>query len=178
MRRGCLLSVVIILGLCVVACGVGYFFGLPRLQDAVADEFEHAVSTEVARQIPATPGQPAAPGSYTITEVSLLESLQEEAEGGNVEDVLVSITPEGIELGFDTGGQDILYTGGVTAEDGRLVLTDFEANNDGLEFILPADKMAEAIENAVNDYLADNNLRLASVELRDGEMELVTEAAS
>jgi hypothetical protein len=38
--------------------------------------------------------------------------------------------------------------------------------------------MAEAIEDAVNNYLTDNNLRLASVELRDGEMELVTEAAS
>jgi hypothetical protein len=179
MRRGCLISVLVVLGLCVVGCGLAYFVGLPRFQDAIADEFEDAVSTEVARQIPATPGQGPAPGTYTITEASLLQTLQDEAEGGNVEDVLVSITPSGIEIGFDTGGgQDVSYSGGVVAENGRLVLTDFEANNEGLEFFFPADKMGEAIEDAVNNYLAVNNLQLSSVELLDGEMVLEVEAAA
>jgi hypothetical protein len=178
MRRGCLISVLVVLGLCVVGCGLGYFVGLPRIQDAFADEFEDAISTEVANQIPSIGGQPPAPGTYTITEASLLQSLQDEAEGGNVEDVLVSITPNGIELGFDTGGQDVVYSGGVEAEDGRLVLTDFEANNEGLEFIFPADKMGEAIEDAVNNYLEENNLQLAGVELTDGEMILEIEEAA
>jgi hypothetical protein len=176
MRRGCLISVVAVLGLCVIACVLGYFVGLPRFQDAVADEFEDAIATETAQQLAPT-GQAPQPGTYVITEDSLLQSLQAEAEGGNVEDVLVSITPEGIELGFDTGGQDVVYSGGVAAENGQLVLTDFEANNDGLEFFFPADKMGEAIEDGVNNYLQENGLELNAVTLGDGQLTLDVVAA-
>lgn len=177
MRRGCLISLVVLLGLCVLCTGGAYFVGLPQLRDAVGEGFEDAMSTEVAQRLAPNPRTTPAPGTYTITEASLRESLQAEAEEGSVEDVIIRITPAEIEFGFTTGEQDVSYSGGVAAEDGKLVLTDFESNNDALEFIFPADRMAEAIEDAVNNYLEENNLRLADVTLAEGEMILDVRAA-
>ena len=45
MRRGCLIRSVGVLAPCLLCSVLGFFVGLPRLRDAVGDEFEHGVST-------------------------------------------------------------------------------------------------------------------------------------
>jgi hypothetical protein len=178
MRRGCMFGCLGILGLCVLTSGLLYFVGLPRFRDAVGDGVADAMSTEVARQLAPQVGAPPNPGQYTITEEDLERSMAEEAEGQNVEDVDISITPNQIEIDLTSSGdQELSYAGQVAAENGRLVVTDFEASSDVMDFFFPADELAEGIEDGVNNYLATNGLRLNDVELGEGELTLDVEAA-
>jgi hypothetical protein len=177
MRRACLIIVVMLLGVCVLCVGLGWFVGLPRFREAVGDGFEDAMSTEVARELAPRPGAAPVPGVYTITEDELRQSLEAEAEGEGVEDVLIRITPSELEFGFTSGSQELTYSGGVAVEDGQLVVTDFEANNDVMDFFFPAEELGAAIEDSINNYLAANGLVLDDVELQEGEMVLDVEAA-
>jgi hypothetical protein len=179
MRRGCLIAIVAVLGLCVVGCGLGWFVLLPRVQDAIAGEFEDAVATGVAGVTADAPVVGA--GTLVVTEETLNRQFAAEVEGSQgveVEDVATRITPAGIEIVFDLSNRDATYAGQVAAEDGRLVVRDMEVDPSEMRWFLPADKMGEAIEDGVNGVLAANDLRLASVVLGDGEMTLQTEAAS
>jgi hypothetical protein len=174
-RRGCLIAVSSLLGLCLIACVLGWFVGIPRLRDAIKDDVEGAVGTEVARRLAPAGGTPA-PGTYVITEQDLTERLRAESDE-DTQDVEVRIDPVGIEVVLPTEGQEFTYSGRPTAEDGRLVVRGMEANNDAIEFFFPPDDVAEAIEDGVNDYLAANALRLAALELGEGQMTLTTEPA-
>jgi hypothetical protein len=178
MRRGCFIAVIGVLGLCLVACGFGYFVGLPRFQDNARDEIRDAISTEVAQQIPSTGGT-AEPGTYTLNESELQEGLAENLDVQNVDNLLVQITPTGLAFVIDTdSGTDVTYSGFPVAANGRLEMTNMESSEGFLDFLFPADELGKAIEDAVNTYLAQNNLQLDAVELADGELTLVTVASS
>ncbi|MGH2560593.1 MAG: hypothetical protein ACRDJH_16135 [Thermomicrobiales bacterium] len=177
MRRGCLIAVVAVLGLCGIGCGLVWFVVLPRIQDEIAGEFEDAVATSVAG-IPAITDVRA--GTAVVTEQMLNESFTgnvEGSEGVDVENIVANITPAGVEIVFDLTDQDATYSGQVVAEDGALVVRDMEVDPSQMGWFVPADKMAGAIEDGVNGVLEANNLRLRSVELGDGQMTLTTEAA-
>jgi hypothetical protein len=57
-------------------------------------------------------------------------------------------------------------------------MQEMDTDSGVLDFILPADDVGEAIEQAVNNYLSANNLELQSLELTEGELALETVAAS
>lgn len=177
MRRGCLFGLFGLLVLCVVCVGLGYFVAIPRVRDTARDGIRDAVSTEVARQIPARAGN-AAPGAYTISAQELQDSLLANLGDARVNDVVIRITPTGMVLGVTSeGGQETTYTGVPTAVGGRLVMTDMDTSSDFLNFLFPADDLGDAIEAAVNGYLAQNGLTLESLDLGDGELTLNTAAA-
>lgn len=175
-RRGCLIFSASVLGLCLIACVVGWFVGVPRFRDAIQDDVEGAVSTEVARQFTAE-GTPEAPGTYVITEQSLTERLRAESDNNN-QDIAVRINPSGLEVALVTENQDITYSGQLAAVDGRLDVQNMTSNNGFIEFLFPPDDVAGAIEGGVNTYLRTNNLRLTSLEMGDGDLTLTTEAAT
>ena len=176
-RRGCLLGIAGVLGLCLLACVVGVVFGLPAFRDNVREDVADGIATEIARQIPALPGDAPPPGDYTVTAASLQQHLRAESDAANVEDIVVRITPTALEFGFASQGQEILYAGTPRAENGRFVLPDLDANNDVLEFFLPPGDLARAVEDGVNRYLELHDLRLDALELGDGEMTLTTAPA-
>ena len=180
MRRGCLIAAGVLLLLCVGVAALGWFVGLPSVRGGIRDGIEQGFATEVAGVIPATPGLGVAPGGYTVTEEELERRLR---AGGNVRtdnpnDLVVRLSPVGIELGFTAQGQDVTYTGRLAAEAGRLALRDMETDNPGLAFVLPPDDLGGAIADAVNAYLAANGLRLESIEPTDGAVTLTTAAAT
>jgi hypothetical protein len=177
-RRVWLIIAASILGLCVLSCAALVFLGLPAVREGLRDEIEEAVSTEVAQQIPAPPGGQAEPGEYTMTEDSLEASLRDNVdEGGDSDgDVFVDITTVGIEIGVISRGQNATYTGTPVVEDGRFVVRDPESSSRFLSFLLPEDDFANALEDAVNGYLADNNLELSALELTDDAIVLTTVA--
>jgi hypothetical protein len=72
----------------------------------------------------------------------------------------------------------VTYSGFPVAANGRLEMTNMESSEGFLDFLFPADELGKAIEDAVNTYLAQNNLQLDAVELADGELTLVTVASS
>lgn len=178
-RRGWLIAVAAIFGLCVIACLATIVIGLPSFRDNVKEEIRDGVATEVARQIPATPGQSAPPGDYVITAEALQQSLRDNAENGDeAENVVIRITVSGIEVGVTSRGQEAVYSGTPTARDGRFVIDEMSSNSRFLSFILPPGDMADAIEDAVNTYLQENNLQVQSVTLDNGQMTLTTIQAS
>ena len=65
----------------------------------------HGLSTEVARQIPATPGRGVAPGVYVITRQALQSSLCGSPDSRNADRLVVRLTPAGLEVGLDSGGR-------------------------------------------------------------------------
>jgi hypothetical protein len=163
----------LVLGL--VACLLLYFVGLPRVQDRVADDFQEGVSTVVAQGI-----TDAAPGSGTlvITEAQLNAQLSDDVENS---DVVAEITPAGIsiELEFDeSNDREVGYSAVPVAEDGKLVLTQVEAQDGFMERFLPKGKLADAVEDGVNGVLAEHNLELTSIDLEDGQMILTVVSAS
>jgi hypothetical protein len=153
---------------CILCCALTFVVGLPRLRDGFEESVRDAVATEVAAQLPGTPG------TTTITAESLQASLRQSADD---DDIIVVITPSGLELGVSNRGQEVTYTGLPIAVNGRFEMQNMDSNSSVLDFFLSPDDMGNAIEEAVNGYLAANGLRLESVELIDGAMILTTVAA-
>jgi hypothetical protein len=175
MRRGCLFGCggIVVLGL--VACLLGYFVGLPRIQDRVADDFQEGVSTVVAQGI-----ANSAPGSGTlvITETDLNAQLSDDVQNS---DVVSQITPDGISINLEfdeSQDREVGYSAVPVAEDGKLVLTQVDAQDGFMERFLPKDKLADAVEDGVNDVLAEQDLELQTIDLEDGQMILSTVPAS
>jgi hypothetical protein len=171
-RRGWLIGGLVIVSLCILCCALTFVVALPRLRDGFQDSVRDAVSTEVSKQIPATAG------SYTITEESLQASLRQSASDDNADDLVVELSPAGIELGISAQSQHATYTGQPAAVDGRFVMQDMDTNSSILGFFLSPDDLGTAVEDAVNNYLAANDLRLESVTLAEGEMTLQVADAS
>lgn len=179
MRRGCFLSVIGLLGLCLVACALLYFVGLPRFRDSAREEMQNVIGTAVARQIPAPAGGQVEPGTYTLTEADLEGEIQGNVDVQNVDDLNLELTPGTISFVIQTDqDQDVNYSGNPVAENGRLVMTNMESSDGFLNWIFPADDLGQAIEDAVNEYLTVNDLQLASVEVTDGELTLETVPAT
>ena len=80
-----------------------------------------------------------------------------------------------MEIGL-TRGPSFSYTGLPAAENGRLVMRDMHVDNRVLGFLLTPGALGNAIEDAVNDYLSDNGLRLNAVQLSNGTLTLTTAA--
>ena len=166
-RRGCLIGIGGFLGLLLLCCGVGYFVGIPQFRDQIGQGIAETVSTEVAGQIGT---DQIGPGTYTLSVGDLQQQLATKVSGQNVEDLGISVTPQGLTLSFSTSGQQIGYSGTPVAQNGQLVLNDMTVDNDALGFVLPADKLGESIESGVNDYFAAQGLSIESLQLGDDEI--------
>jgi hypothetical protein len=179
MKRGCCISVIVLFLICVIGVILLWFVGRPWLQDQAQEGIRDAISTAVAEQIPAPPSGTIEPGTYTLTEAALQQEINASLDAQNVDDLVIDITPTGLSIELVAeGDQDIRYSGTPTAVGGLLVMTNMEASDSFLEWFLPADDLGDAIEEAVNTYLANNNLTLADLDMTDTELVLVTESAT
>jgi len=166
------------LGLCLLGCVIVFAAGVPAFRNEVRDGVHDAVATEVASQIPPAAGGAAQPGSYTLTAAGLQTGLRQNFDDdSNDQDLIVRVTAAQVEVGITSQGQDAIYTGILAAENGALVMHEMTTENGFVGYLLPPGTIAGAIEDAVNDYLAANNLRLDSVQIADGEITLVVRDA-
>jgi hypothetical protein len=174
MRRGLMIGCFGLLGLCVVCSGLGVFVGLPRFRNSLEEGVADFGATEIA-EIFAVPGA-AGPGTYTLTEADINARIQEEnPDTQNLDDWLINITPEGYRVGFSAQGDEVSYSGSMIAENGRLRVTDTDADASFFEWFFSAGAMGDAIETSVNTWLTANDLTLTDVQLAEGEVTLVTE---
>jgi len=174
-RRGCLIGCGGFLGLLLLACIVGYFVGIPRFRDSVGDGISESISTEVSEQLGT--GQ-IGPGTYTLSVGDLQRQLESQLDGQNVEDFGISVTPQELSVSFTSNGQEVGYSGRPVAQDGELVLNDMTVDNDVLGFILPADKLGDAIETGVNGYFSAQELDIESLQLGNDEITVEAVPAS
>jgi hypothetical protein len=175
-RRGLWIGVAAVLGFCILGCILVFVAGIPAFRNEVRDGLHDAVATEVARQIPPSAAGNAQPGTYTLSAASLEAGLRQHLEDDD-DALIVRITTTQIEIGITSQGQDAIYTGTPVAEDGELEIQEMSTENGLVSFLLPPDTVAGAVEDAVNDYLAANSLRLDAIELGDGEMTLTVSPA-
>ncbi len=174
MRRFFMFGCLGLLGLCVVCSGLGYFLGLPRIRDGLQDGVAEFGATEIA-EILGTPSA-AGPGAYTLTEADINARIQaENPEAQNIDDWLINITSAGYDVGFTASGEEVSYSGSLIAENGRLAVTNTEADATFFEWFFSANAMGDAIERSFNTWLDANNLTLTDVQLGEGELTLVTE---
>ena len=179
MRRGCTCAVIGVLGLCIVACALGYLVGLPRLRDNIREPLEEVVGTQIARQVAPNPNVRPKPSTYVIREADLNAALRDELDQTDpqiFDDVTVDFAPSGFVLRFTASDNDVTYRGNVAAVNGRLAVTDMEADG-WLTTFLPAKDVEKALEDVINDYLTTNRLRLTKAKLGNGTLTLTTEAA-
>jgi hypothetical protein len=160
----------VLLGLCVLCAGAGYFVGLPRIQDQLETSIGEAVGTHVAPKMAGAP--PAGPGTATITE----DELNAEIDTGdpNLEDLRVSITPDYLEFRFGEQGQELTYRTAVAAVDGRFAVVDPTLSGVP-SWILPESSVSDGLVQGINTWLETNGLTLTSIVLGNGEMTVTTE---
>lgn len=178
-RRGCLIAVGSLFGLLLLCCVLGWFVGIPRFRDSVEGSLSDSISTEVSEQIAGQVGPAdAGPGTYTISVADMQRQLQSTLNSQNIDDIDIAVDANGMSIAFVSGGQRIGYNGVPTAQDGRLVMEDMTVDNDALGFVLPADRLGDAIEAGVNGYFDAQGLDITNLSLGNDEIEIVTEAES
>ena len=169
-RRGCLIAVGVIAGLGLLCCGLLWFVAIPRFQDGIVDEVSQGLSTEIANQVDTAPGT-LEPGTYTVSLAELEREINAQlAAEDSTSDFVMTTEGDLIKVGFSTNGQDLVYTGRPVVENGEIVIEDMEVDNGVLNFFLPADKVANLIENGLNDYLDARGLQAESLTVTDGEI--------
>jgi hypothetical protein len=169
-RRGCLIAVGSIAGLLLLCCIVLWFFGVPRFQDQIVDEVSQSLSTEIANQVDTAPGT-LEPGTYTISLADLEREVNARlATEDSTSDFVITTEGDLVKVGFSTGGQELVYTGRPVVQNGEIRIEDMNVDNDVMGFLLPADKVANLIENGLNDYLEARGLQAESVSLAEGEI--------
>jgi hypothetical protein len=174
--RGCLLSIGVLAVLALLCCVVGWFFGLPRFQNAFADSIGEALSTEVANQVAVSGVTPGQAGTYTISMADLERQIERSGNINNVEDIGFTAENGRIELRFGSTGQSFDYTGVPVAQDGRLELTDVTSSGGGfLERLFPAGKLANAVEDGINSYFETQNLRIVNITAENNQLVIETE---
>lgn len=164
------------LGACLLICVIAGFFLVRQIQSGFENVVEDGMQALLVEEIGNIGA--AQPGTYTLTTDQVLTQLNSElsSEGANIDDLFVRILPGNqIELGISSEGQDLDYTVTVAAVNGRLDVTDVEASNSVMNFIAPGSRIANGLENGVNEYLEQNNLTLTSIETVEGQLTLVIE---
>lgn len=173
MPRILMITAGVLLGLCILCVGLGYFVAIPRVKESVEDGVNEAVSTHVAPLIAGIDVTPEA-GTYTLTE----DDINNQIQSGNVDlqDLRFVITPAGLELRFGEQGQDVVYTAQVSAVDGRVEIQG--ADLDGIPtWIIPTGAISDGLERGINDYLTTNNLTVSSITMQEGSMTMVLDDA-
>ncbi len=174
--RGCLLSIGVLALLALLCCVVGWFVGLPRIQDSIADGISEGLSTEVAELVASSGVPQGEAGTYTISMADLEQRMRSQG-AQNVDDMGFTAESGTLELSFGSQGQSFDYSGVPVAQDGRFELTDIRTTGGGfLENLFPADKLADAVEGGINRYFEAQGLRIVGVTAENDELVIETES--
>jgi hypothetical protein len=166
--RGCLMALSVFAILLLICCALGWFVGIPRLRDSVADGISDAIGTEVAIQFSDTAGT-LDPGTYTLSIADLQEQISTQ-DDSTTSDFEMSVDESGMAISFTSGSQTFGYSGTPVARDGQLVMENMEVDNDALGWIMPADRLGETIEKGINGYFEAQGLQIDSLELGNDEI--------
>jgi hypothetical protein len=168
-----LIAVGTILGLLLLCCIVGWFFGIPRLRDTVSDELSDELSTQVAIQLDER-GVDVDAGTYTLRVADLQQQINANLDSQTADDFRISVDRNGMDVKFTSGNQEIGYSGVPVAQDGKLVMDDMTVDNDVLGWFMPADRLGDTIEDGINNYFAAQNLQIESIVLGEDTITFTT----
>lgn len=142
--------------------------------DELKEQIENVAATEVAR-IDTLPVEDD--GTVTVTEEHLTTELRRyTADYGPLDDPEVEIRPDVIRVSFDVFGLGNSYEAGVEVNNGEIQLVNVEGSRVA-DTILPAEDVADIVEDTLRDLQQRSNVVFTDVELRDGAMILTTQPA-
>ena len=167
---GCVLGCVGLLIILAVTIGAAGWILLPIAREATLDGVRDIAATEVMR-IGTLPVLPS--GELVLSEDDVNRQISANVDQFDRFDPLgtpvFSIDPDGVTLTVETFRQTTVYRGGVAIRDGRLVVTD--PTSDGpAGNILPADEIADFVQDLTGDLQDRSGVNFTGVELRRGEM--------
>lgn len=170
-----LIWVLAIIGVCLLICVGSAIWFTTQLGPELQDSAREYTATQVAQHI-SPDGQ-----TYTLREddleAGINQQIQQEGDAA-FDDVIVTMTPSGFEVRLDLQEQDVYYSGSIGVSEGRVQVTDADAEAPVIGYIFGADDMAQAIEDGINDYFESQGLRVVSVEQQAGSVVFVTESAT
>jgi hypothetical protein len=132
-------TLVIFVLLALLCCGSIWLIGLPRARATVSDRISNGLSTQIADQLG---GVTLQPGEHTLS----ISGIRSPAADAGCRNFRQRRRSAGLSFSFDTNGQTIGCTGTLAVEDGKLVIEHLESDNDVLGYVLPANKLAGALE--------------------------------
>lgn len=167
---GCVLGCLGLVIIFVVTAGAGAWLLIPLAREATLDGVRDIAATEVMR-IGTLPVSPS--GELVISEEDVNGQIRANIDQfdrfGPLGTPDFSIGPDGVTLDVDAFGQSTTYRGDVTVADGRLVVTDPTVDGPAGR-ILPADEIADFVEDLAGALQDRSGVIFTGVELRDGEM--------
>jgi hypothetical protein len=174
-RPVALIVILSIVGLCLLVCVGTVVFAYTQIGPGIRDTVSELTSTEVAQQL--GPVGAAEPGIYVLTAEALTAGLNQQlaSNGSDISAAEVAIDPTRIRITVDLGSQTVAYQAGVAVEDGRIRLTDAQADAGFLGNVIPEDWVAGGLEDGLNAWFTASDLTVSSIELAEGEARVTTQ---
>ncbi len=175
-RRTALIVVLSVVGLCLLICVGGVVYAFTQIGPGIRDSVSELTSTEVAFQLEQAGA--TGPGNFVITDEQLTTGINRQLaanDSGSIQGVEVMIDTTGIEIVVDLGGQTAGYRAGLEVDDGRIRVTNPEADAGIIGNLIPTDWIAGGLEDGLNAYFEANNLTVTSVELAQGQVQIATQ---
>ncbi len=164
-RRGCLLGCGGFLILCVIASGIGWFFGVPRAVDALRDEVADGVSTIVAENVFSNYSRTRLQQGQDvrISFSALNAELQDASDSeDNLDSLRIVSRGNNIVMSASVSGQtyEIAFTPGITS-DGHLDLINVDEGGWWQQQTMTV--LGGGFEKSINTWLDQNGLVLTDV---------------
>jgi hypothetical protein len=147
----------------------------PIVSNQVEDEISVGISNELRKV-----GQISVPasGQVTLTEDQIHADLVRYSDLYDpINDVAVTIQPKEVAIRFKLYGLTSTFRGGLTVEDGRIVVVDPSLDGPAGR-IVNADDISSAFETEVAELLSRSNLKPTAVKLRNGSIVISTAPVS
>ena len=172
--NGCLMAVLVMLavtaGVIIGAIIVTDLYVKPRVTEAISSHVGSGIEETVREEINAELVNVPA-GDITITQAEINQRIAEQGSLGPVDDLQISIDPNGVDTSLSAYGMSGNYSGNVIVENGQLRFTDGNLSGP-LEYVVEEDQIERIASDAVNRALADAGYRVEAVTLQDGQMVL------
>ncbi len=175
-RRTALIVVLSVVGLCLLICIGGGVYAFTQIGPGIRDSVRELTSTEVASQLEQAGA--TGPGNFVITDEQLTTGINRQlaaGDSGSIKGVEVMIDTTGVEIVVDLGGQTAGYRAGLEVDDGRIQVTNPQADAGIIGNLIPTDWIAGGLEDGLNAYFEANNLTVTSVELAQGQVQIATQ---
>ena len=157
---GCFSTMIILVLLLVICVGLGWFVGVPRIRDSVSDSIEHGIGTQVSQELGAVN---IGAGSHTLDLTTIADQLHGQLGNAGVEGITLRGDGTRLYLGLTSRGSEAVYSGIPAVVDGKLVMTDMTSSNNVLGFVIPPDRLGEAIETGVNSFFSQQGQEIVGI---------------
>lgn len=169
--NGCLLSLMIMLAVTAgVVIGVIVATNLyvkPRVTEAISSQVGTSIENTVREQINVEMVDIPA-GDITVSEAEINEQISQ-GDLGPVDNLRVSIDPDGVDAGLSAYGVSGNYSGNVQVENGQIRIVNGNLSGP-LQYVVDEDEIEQIASGAINRALTDAGYRVEAVTLQDGQM--------